>query len=150
MASKKSDFLVCQECGMSGKRGRFVEKEGPTCKQCTRVYCLRDCDKDIGRSAGTLECGGRKQKTGGGGAAAVDGNSKTKSKNMEDSEKGVQEEKEQKQGKAATNKRKDRVLLFGDSLVRHVGRNLEQQCVGLKTVCKPGGRIEQMVSEVEK
>src|SRR6218665_1118402 len=108
------------------------------------------CDKDIGRSAGTLECGGRKQKTGGGGAAAVDGNSKTKSKNTEDSEKGVQEEKEQKQGKAATNKRKDRVLLVGDSLVRHVGRNLEQQCLGLKTVCKPGGRIEQIVSEVEK
>src|SRR6218665_179025 len=97
-----------------------------------------------------LECGGRKQKTGGGGAAAVDGNSKTKSKNMEDSEKGVQEKKEQKQGKAATNKRKDRVLLVGDSLVRHVGRNLEQQCVGLKTVCKPGGRTEQMVLEVEK
>src|SRR6218665_1408568 len=40
MASKKSDFLVCQECGMSGERGRFVGKEGPTCKQCTRVYCL--------------------------------------------------------------------------------------------------------------
>src|SRR6218665_610536 len=40
MALKKSDFLVCQECGMSGERGRFEEKEGPTCKQCTRVYCL--------------------------------------------------------------------------------------------------------------
>src|SRR6218665_1356365 len=81
------------------------------------------CDEDIGCSAGTPECGGRKQKTGGGEAAAVDGNSKTKSKNTEDSEKGVQEKKEQKQGKAATNKLKDRVLLFGDSLVRHVGRN---------------------------
>src|SRR6218665_3537871 len=88
--------------------------------------------------------GSRRQEEGG--AAAVDGNSK----NMEDPEKGVQEKKEQKQGKAATNKRKDRVLLVGDSLVRHVGRNLEQQCVGLKTVCKPGGRIEQMVLEVEK
>src|SRR6218665_1972005 len=32
MALKKSDFLVCQECGMSGERGRFVEEEGPTCK----------------------------------------------------------------------------------------------------------------------
>src|SRR6218665_1299235 len=42
--------------------------------------------------------------------------------------------------------RKGRVLLVGDSLVRHVGRNLEQQCAGLSTVCKPGGRIEQMVS----
>src|SRR6218665_552000 len=40
MASKKSDFLVCQECGMSGERGRFVEKEDPMCKQCTRVFCL--------------------------------------------------------------------------------------------------------------
>src|SRR6218665_3408574 len=40
MALKKSDFLVCQECGMSGERDRFVEEEGPTCKQCTRVYCL--------------------------------------------------------------------------------------------------------------
>src|SRR6218665_2883367 len=29
-------------------------------------------------------------------------------------------------------------------------KNLEQQCVGLNTVCKPGGRIEQMVPEVEK
>ena len=80
----------------------------------------------------------------------MDGNSKTKSKNMEDSEKGVQEKKEQKQGKAATNKRKNRVLLVSDSLVRHVGRNLEQQYVGLNTVCKPGGRIEPMVPEVEK
>ena len=59
---------------------------------------------------------------------------------MEDSEKGVQEKKEQKQGKAATNKRNDRVLLVGDSLVRHVGRSLEQQCAGLSTVCKPGGK----------
>ncbi|PGH40373.1 MAG: hypothetical protein CRN43_03385, partial [Candidatus Nephrothrix sp. EaCA] len=42
------------------------------------------------------------------------------------------------------------MLLVGDSLVRHVGRNLEQQCAGLSTVCKPGGRIEQMVPEIEK
>ena len=42
------------------------------------------------------------------------------------------------------------MLLVGDSLVRHVGRNLEQQCVGLSTVCKPGGRIEKMAPEIEK
>src|SRR6218665_3550411 len=159
MASKKSDFLVCQECGMSGERGRFVGKEGPTCKQCTRVYCLeaslKEAHERLETVTKTLDVvlerlnaveGSRRQEEGR--AAAVNGNSKTK--NMEDSEKGVQEKKEQKQGKAATNKRKDRVLLVGDSLVRHVGRNLEQQCVGLKTVCKPGGRIEQMVPEIEK
>ena|SRR6218665_579448 len=67
-----------------------------------------------------------------------------------ESDKVVQDQKEQKQGKAVTNQKKDRVLLVGDSLVRHVGRNLEQQCVGLSTVSKPGGRIEQMVPEIEK
>src|SRR6218665_1133114 len=59
-------------------------------------------------------------------------------------------QKETKLEKAATSQRKTRVLLVGDSLVRHVGRNLEQQCVGISTVCKPGGRIEQMVPEIEK
>src|SRR6218665_4125446 len=38
-------------------------------------------------------------------------------------------------------------MLVGDSLVKSVGRNLQQQCVGLNTVCKPGGRIEHMVQE---
>src|SRR6218665_1613064 len=161
MTSKKSDFLVCQECAMTGERGRFEEEEGPTCKRCTRVYCLeaswKEANERLETVTKTLDVvlerlnameGSRRQEEGR--AAAVDGNSKTKSTNIEDPEKGVQEKKEQKQGKAATNKRKDRVLLVGDSLVRHVGRNLEQQCVGLSTVCKPGGRIEQMVSEVEK
>src|SRR6218665_17094 len=140
MALKKSDFLVCQECGMNGERGRFEEEEGPTCKQCTRVYCLEaslnEAHKRLDTVTKTLDVvlehlnaveGSRRQEEGR--AAAADENSKTKSKNMEDSEKGVQERKEQKQGKAATNKRKDRALLVGDSLVRHVGRNLEQQCV---------------------
>src|SRR6218665_1122275 len=36
------------------------------------------------------------------------------------------------------------------TLVRHIRRNLEQQCAGLSSVCKPGGRIEQMVPEIEK
>src|SRR6218665_2909434 len=161
MALKKSDFLVCQECGMSGERGRFEEAEVTTCKQCTRVYCLEaslnDAHKRLDTVTKTLDVvlerlnvveGSRRQEEGR--VVAVDGKSKTMSKNMEDSEKGVQEKKEQKQGKAATNKRKDRVLLVGDSLARHVGRNLEQQCVGLNTVCKPGGRIEQMVPEIEK
>src|SRR6218665_996398 len=56
---------------------------------------------------------------------------------------------EGKQEKAVTRQRKGRVLLVGDSLVRHAGRNLEQQCAGLSTVCKPRGRIEQMVPEIE-
>src|SRR6218665_1207260 len=82
MALKKSDFLVCQECGMGGERGRFEEAEGPTCKQCTRVYCLEwslndalrrletVTKTDIGRSAGTPECSGRKQKIGGEGSGS--------------------------------------------------------------------------------
>ena len=71
---------------------------------------------------------------------------------MEDTDKGVQKKKEQRQEKAVrpTIQRKDKVLLVGDSLVRHIGRNLEQQYAGLSTVCKPGGRIEQMVPEFEK
>src|SRR6218665_3149132 len=117
MALKKSDFLVCQECGMSGERGRFEEAEGPTCKQCARVFCLEaslnDAHRRLDTVMKTLDIvlerlnaveGSRRQEDGR--AAVVDGNSKTKSKNMEDSEeKGVQEKKEQKQGKAATNKR---------------------------------------------
>src|SRR6218665_99720 len=45
---------------------------------------------------------------------------------------------------------KGRVLLVRDALVRYIGRNFEQQCVRLDTMCKPGGRIEQMVLEIEK
>src|SRR6218665_833223 len=41
MALKKSDFLVCKECGMYGDRDCFEDKSSPTCKQCTRVYCLQ-------------------------------------------------------------------------------------------------------------
>src|SRR6218665_1589123 len=41
MALKKSDFLVCKECGMYGDRDCFEDKSGPTCKQCTRVHCLQ-------------------------------------------------------------------------------------------------------------
>jgi len=80
-----------------------------------------------------------------GGRWRLDGISK--SKTTKDSDKVVQE---QKQEKAVTSQRKSRVLLVGDSLLRHVGRNLEQQCAWLSTVCKPGGRIEQMVPEIEK
>ena len=49
---------------------------------------------------------------------------KCNSKTTKDSDKVVQE---RKQEKAVTRQRKGRVLLVGDSLVRHVGRNLEQQ-----------------------
>ena len=52
----------------------------------------------------------------------VAGDGISKSKTTKDSDK------EQKQEKAATSQRKGRVLLVGDSLVRHVGRNLEKQC----------------------
>ena len=122
------------------------------------MYCLQlslDEGKKISEAvAKTLELvlerlsklegiGGQKE-----GEVAGDGISKRKT--MTDSDKVDQEQKETKQEKAATSQRKTRVLLVGDSLVRHVGRNLEQQCVGLSTVCKPGGKIEQMVPEIEK
>jgi len=72
----------------------------------------------------------------------VAGDGISKSKTTKDSDKVVQEPKQEK---TVTSQMKGRVLLVGDSLVRHVGRNLQQQCAGLSTVCKPGGRIEQMV-----
>src|SRR6218665_3032140 len=78
MAFKKIDFLMCQECGMSGERGRFVEQEGPTCKQCTRVYCLeaslKEAHKRLETVRKTLDVvlerlnaveGGRRQEEGG-------------------------------------------------------------------------------------
>ena len=80
-----------------------------------------------------------------GGRGGGDGISK--SKTTKDSDKVVQEPKQEK---TVTSQMKSRVLLVGDSLVRHVGRNLQQQCAGLSTVCKPGGRVEQMVPEIEK
>lgn len=45
------------------------------------------------------------------------------------------------------------VLLVGESLERQVGRNLQWQCTGLKslnTVCESQGRAEQMIPEIEK
>src|SRR6218665_1309126 len=153
MALKKSDFLVCKECGMYGDRDCFEDKSGPTCKQCTRVYCLQMSLDEAKESSKAVEktlalvlerlsklegvCGQKKE-------GPVAGDEISKSRTTKDSDK------EQKQEKAATSQRKGRVLLVGDSLVRHVGRNLEQQCAGLSTVCKPGGRIEQMVPEIEK
>src|SRR5688572_10434116 len=56
----------------------------------------------------------------------------------------------QKPEKAVSDQRKNRVGLVGDSLVRHVGRNLQKQCAGFDTVCKSGARIEQMFLEIEK
>ena len=50
----------------------------------------------------------------------------SKNKTTKDSDKVVQEPKQEK---AVTSQRKGRVLLVDDSLVRHVGRNLQQQCV---------------------
>src|SRR6218665_2916926 len=140
---------------MYGDRGRFEDETGPTCKQCTRVDCLEVGLDEVQSNFVSvmkmlelvlerkLEGIIRQEKEG---VVAVDGISKS----MKDSDKGAQEQKEQKQGKAVTNQRKDRMLLVGYSLVRHVGRNLQQQCVGLNTVCKPGGRMEQMVPEIEK
>src|SRR6218665_975605 len=156
MALKKSDFLVCKECGMYGYRDCFEDKSGHTCKQCTRVYCLQRSLDEVKESSTAVEktlalvlerlskvegvWGQRKE-------GEVEGDGISKSKTTKDSDKVVQE---QRQEKAGTSQRKGRVLLVGDSLVRHVGRNLEQQCVGLSTVCKPGGRIEQIVPEIEK
>ena len=140
---------------MYGDRGRFEDETGPTCKQCTRVDCLEvgldEVQSNFVSVTKTLklvlerklEGIIRQEKEG---VVAVDGISKS----MKDSDKGAQEQKEQKQEKAVTNQRKDRMLLVGDSLVRNVGRNLQQQCAGLNTVCKPGGRMEQMVPEIEK
>lgn len=50
--------------------------------------------------------------------------------------KGVQEQKEQKQEKAVTNQRQGWMFLFGNSVVRHVGMNLQRQCAGLNIASK--------------
>ena len=139
MALKKSDFLVCKECGMYGDRDCFEDQSGPTCKQCTRVYCLQLSLDEAKKSSKAVEktlalvlerlsklegvCGQKKE-------GDVAGEGTSKSKTTKDSDKVVQE---QTQEKAATSQRKGRVLLVGDSLVRHVGRNLQQQCAGLST-----------------
>src|SRR6218665_1557160 len=128
MALKKSDFLVCIECGMSGDRGCFEDESGPTCKQCTRVYCLqlsldvvKESSKAVEKTLALVlerlskleeECGQKKE-----GEVAGDGISKSKTR--KDSNKVVQEPKQEK---AVTSQRKGRVLFFGDTLVRHVGR----------------------------
>src|SRR5688572_6339598 len=78
-------------------------------------------------------------------------------KDCKDSEDVVQgqmertsgQSKMQKPEKAVSDHRKNRVVLVGDSLVRHVGRNMQKQCAGFDTVCKPGARIEQMFLEIE-
>ena len=108
-------------------------------------------DKKLGISYGTSECSGenqqpeerwssngRKELQGlGGRGARKDG-------------KDIRTAKEAETKKAVSIQRKDRVFLVGDSLVRHVGRNLQKQCAGFDTVCKPGARIEQMFLESEK
>src|SRR6218665_3440707 len=55
MALKKSDFLVCIECGMSGDRGCFEDESGPTCKQCTRVCCLQLSLDEVKESSKAVE-----------------------------------------------------------------------------------------------
>jgi len=82
----------------------------------------------------------------------------TEEKDCKDSEDVVQgkmertsgQPKMQKPEKAVSDQRKNRVVLVGYSLVRHVGRNLQKQCAGFDTVCKQGARIEQMFLEIEK
>src|SRR6218665_3061243 len=119
MELKKSDFLVCIECGMNGDRGCFEDESDPTCSQCTRVYCLElrglfflelrlDEDKEsfevvaktlVLEWLSKLEGIGRQKE----GEVLADGISKRKT--MTDSDKVDQEQKEPKQEKAATSQR---------------------------------------------
>lgn len=167
MSVKKSDLFACSGCGMYGTKDGFEDESAGTCKKCERVSCLEvrvrslekcaeaeaKCSEAVAKSLeavmerlSALEIASS-QKNGG-----DQGNGK---KDLEDAgqgkvEKSLEQEKEQKPEKVVANKRKNRVLLVGDSLVRHVGRNLQKQCAGFDTVCKPGARIEQIHAEIEK
>lgn len=65
-------------------------------------------------------------------------------------EKPSEKQKNKKATKSASSQRKKKVVLVGDSLVRDVGKNLQLQCAGFREVCKPGARIDQLLTEVKK
>jgi hypothetical protein len=162
MSVKKSDLFACSGCGMYGTKDGFKDESAGECKKCERVSCLevRLCslEKSLEEETKSLQSVMERLR-----ALEKTNNQKkegalTEEKNCKDSEDVVQgkmertsrQPKMQKPEKAVSDQRKNRVVLVGDSLVRHVGRNLQKQCAGFDTVCKPGARIEQMFLEIEK
>lgn len=79
-----------------------------------------------------------------------DGDLTEEENSKKDQEDAVQEQKRRSLEHKKEQKPEDTVLLVVDSLVRHVRRILQKQCVGFSTFCKPGGRKEQMLPEIEK
>lgn len=170
MSVKKSDLFACSGCGMYGTKDGFEDESDSTCKKCERVCSLelRVCSLEKCLEQGTkssedvakcldammkrlnaLERASSEKKEG---ELTEEASSKKKQEEVLQGNSGwsLVQKKEQKQQKAESKERKDRVLLLGDSMVRQVGRNLQKQCAGFETVCKPGARIEQMLSEIEK
>src|SRR6218665_826204 len=145
---------------MSGERGRFEEEEGPTCKQCTRVYCLEaslnDALKRLETVTKTLDVVLERLNAVEGSRIQEEGERQrwmgtARPRAWKTQRKGLKRRRSRnKERQRPTKGRTGYCWLHGDSLVWHVGRNLEQQCVGINTVCKPGGRIEQIVPEIEK
>jgi GDSL-like Lipase/Acylhydrolase family len=170
MSVKKSDLFACSGCGMYGTKDGFVDESASTCRKCERVGCLeaRVCslEKCLEAEARSVETMTKSLESVIKRISALEGTSGQKKdgnmteqgegkKDLEEAGQGkmgksLQQQKEQKTEKVGSIQRKDKVLFVGDSLVRYVGRNLQRQCAGFETVCKPGARIEQMLPEIQK
>jgi lysophospholipase L1-like esterase len=163
MSLKKSDLLVCAGCGMYGAKDSFVGDSADTCKQCVRVGRLETTLEDVTKSLEEEKKRSLADRTNMeillNRLIALE--ESIKKKPDEDSKASGKAEKklvdmasdQKDQASKSTSsqrKKKKKVVLVGDSLVRHVGRNLQVQSSGFRSICKPGARISQLLPEIKK